>query len=365
MFSPFHVRKIMRKIFLFTRAKLAHGLPLLKNPYLSTMQNKPIVAVLAGGDSGEYDISLKSANMVLKAIDSELFEPVLVVYRAGEWAVHYADQVLTLDLNDWTFYDGDEVYTINLAYNIMHGVPGEDGSIPALLDLAGIPFPNSGVLASALTMNKHLSKQAVAALGIPVAKDRLYRFDDPIIDVDAMVETLGLPMFIKPNNGGSSLATFKIKSAEEVADAIEAAFEVDQEVLAEQFMPGREITVGAFRAQGELHILPPTEIVPHNEFFDYEAKYQGKSDEITPANIPAQVLEHMQNHVRSIYRHFNLQGLVRIDFMLGADQTLIFMEVNTLPGFSAQSIVPQQIRAAGMNETEVLTQLLNDCLDQE
>jgi D-alanine-D-alanine ligase len=336
-----------------------------KNPYLSTMQNKPIVAVLAGGDSGEYDISLKSANMVLKAIDSELFEPVLVVYRAGEWAVHYADQVLTLDLNDWTFYDGDEVYTINLAYNIMHGVPGEDGSIPALLDLAGIPFPNSGVLASALTMNKHLSKQAVAALGIPVAKDRLYRFDDPIIDVDAMVETLGLPMFIKPNNGGSSLATFKIKSAEEVADAIEAAFEVDQEVLAEQFMPGREITVGAFRAQGELHILPPTEIVPHNEFFDYEAKYQGKSDEITPANIPAQVLEHMQNHVRSIYRHFNLQGLVRIDFMLGADQTLIFMEVNTLPGFSAQSIVPQQIRAAGMNETEVLTQLLNDCLDQE
>ncbi|MDA0929738.1 MAG: D-alanine--D-alanine ligase [Bacteroidetes bacterium] len=327
------------------------------------METKPLVAVLAGGDSGEYEISLKSANMIVQAIDNERFEPILVLYRNGQWTVHYQEQQLTLDVNDWTFYDGEHVHSIQLAYNVMHGNPGEDGTVPALLDLAGIPYPNSGVLASALTMNKHLSKRTVASLGIPVAKDILYREDDPIIDVDAMIETLGLPLFIKPNNGGSSLATFKIKSAEDVEDAIEQAFDVDSEVLAEQFMAGREITMGAYVAEGELHYLPPTEIIPHNEFFDYEAKYQGKSKEVTPADIPQNILQQMQRYVKSIYRTFNLKGLVRIDFMLSPDQTLYFMEVNTLPGFSEQSIVPQQIRASGKTETQVLTELLLDVLD--
>jgi D-alanine-D-alanine ligase len=212
-------------------------------------------------------------------------------------------------------------------------------------------------------MNKHLSKRTVASLGIPVAQDILYREDDAVIDVDAMINTLGLPLFIKPNNGGSSLATFKIKTAEDVADAIEQAFEVDAEVLAEQFMAGREITIGAYATEGEMHYLPPTEIISHNEFFDYEAKYQGKSNEVTPADIPQSTLHQMQIYVKSIYRTFNLKGLVRIDFMLSPDQSLYFMEVNTLPGFSPQSIVPQQIRASGKTETQVLTDLLLDVLD--
>lgn len=327
------------------------------------METKPLVAVLAGGDSGEHEISLKSGNMIVQAIDTTYFEPILVVYRNGQWTVNYQGQQLTLDLNDWTFYDGENVHSIQLAYNVMHGTPGEDGTITALLDLAGIPYPNSGILASALTMNKHLSKRIVASLGIPVAKDILYREDDPIIDVDAMVGALGLPLFIKPNNGGSSLATYKIKSAEDVADAIEHAFEIDPEVLAEQFMPGREITIGAYSIDGALNYLPPTEIISHNEFFDYEAKYQGKSNEVTPADIPQNTLQQMQDYVKSIYRTFNLKGLVRIDFMLSQDQTLCFMEVNTLPGFSPQSIVPQQIRASGKTETQVLTNLLRDVLE--
>jgi D-alanine-D-alanine ligase len=216
----------------------------------------------------------------------------------------------------------------------------------------------------ALTFNKKMTTRVLATFGLRVAQSTTLKAMEPY-SVQSILDIVSLPCFVKPNCGGSSIGTSRVNAAEDLHRAIDIAFKADDQIIIEEFIQGDEVTCGVIQWEGRITALPITQIISKKEFFDYEAKYQGKSDEITPANIPAQVLEHMQNHVRSIYRHFNLQGLVRIDFMLGADQTLIFMEVNTLPGFSAQSIVPQQIRAAGMNETEVLTQLLNDCLDQE
>ena len=299
----------------------------------------------------------------MQQIDREAFLPWLVVFQNDSWWVQLPDgKELEMDANLWEFSFDGAFISFDVAYIIMHGVPGESGEVQGLLEMCGLPYTTPGVLVSALTMNKQLTKTLVASLDIPVAKSIVYRTNQPQISVDQAVEELGLPLFVKPNHGGSSLATFKVKSKQEMVEAMEKAFEVDHEVLAEGFLPGRELTMGLYRYQEDLICLPPTEIVPHNEFFDYQAKYEGQSDEITPAKIPTDLREQMEDYSKAIYSFLNIRGLVRMDYMLHPSRGLIFMEINTVPGFSEASIVPQQIRAAGQSETEVISRLLWEAL---
>jgi D-alanine-D-alanine ligase len=323
------------------------------------MNSSKIIAVLAGGDTGEYEISLSSAKMIHSCLKDAGFTPYIVLLRNGKWEVKDGESNHSYPLADTYFGFKSEAGEIrfSMAYNTCHGSPGEDGKLAGYLEMKHIPYSSSGVLASSLTMDKHLSKKLCATLQIPVAKDVLLSTRTDMIDIDEICDYLGLPCFVKPNTGGSSLATFKVKQKSEMMAAIEAAFEVDNAVLIEEFLPGRELTIGVFHNGEYCLTLPPTEIISHNEFFDYQAKYDGASDEITPAAISERTLEQLEEYASEIYELFRLDGLVRIDFMLSEDE-LYFMEVNTIPGFSPASIVPQQIRAAGLKESDVLTALL-------
>ena len=322
---------------------------------------KTQVAVLAGGDSGEYEVSLKSADMVMRTLDPQLFQPWLVHVKDGKMEVHTSDGPLPLSPKGFGFEGKDGYVSFDVAYNIVHGTPGEDGKLQGWLELQKVPYTSPGVLASALTMDKFLTKLLVKSLRIPVAKGLLVRASDEIIEVDDIVDQLGLPCFVKPNHGGSSVATFKIKAKKDLPDAIEAGFKVDDQVIIESFLPGTELSIGVLEVMGDMVVLPPTEIVPHTEFFDYAAKYEGASDEITPARIPSVTRKKLERYAVAIYRLLNLRGMVRIDFMW-TGKTLYFMEVNTIPGFSPVSLVPQQIRAAGMKEQEVLTAVIYEAL---
>jgi D-alanine-D-alanine ligase len=217
---------------------------------------------------------------------------------------------------------------------------------------------------SAVTMNKYISKKICGDAGLNVAKSVLVRSSQATIDIDKMVKILGLPCFVKPNNGGSSVATTKAYTKAQLVNGMEEAFQHDDEVIVEQFIKGREVTCGVFFNGKDIVALPVTEIIPLNDFFDYEAKYEGKSNEVTPAEINANTYKKIQEKTIEVYRLLNLSGMVRIDFMLkGA--TPYFMEVNTIPGFSKASIIPQQIRAAGLKESNVITMLIEQTLRQK
>jgi D-alanine-D-alanine ligase len=322
---------------------------------------KTQVAVMAGGDSGEYEVSLKSADMVMRTLDTQLFQPWLVHVKGGKMEVHTSDGPIPISTKGFGFESKTGYVRFDVAYNMVHGTPGEDGKLQGWLEMQKVPYTSPGVLASALTMDKYLTKLLVKTLRIPVAKGMLVRATDEVIQIDHMVDELGLPCFVKPNHGGSSVATFKIKAKKDLPEAIEAGFAVDDQVIVESFLPGTELSIGILEVQGEMVVLPPTEIVPHTEFFDYAAKYQGASDEITPARIPSATRKKLERYAVDIYRLLNLRGMVRIDFMW-TGKTLYFMEVNTIPGFSPASLVPQQIRAAGMKEQDVLTAVIFEAL---
>jgi D-alanine-D-alanine ligase len=315
------------------------------------------IAVIGGGNSGEYEVSLNSAEMVMQTIDRKKYEPYKIIIRGKDWHAWEGTKKYPIDKNDFSFTKGKKKITFDVAYIIVHGTPGEDGKLQGYLDLMGIPYTSPDVLVSALTMNKYLTKKICKAAKIPVAKSILLKAHESIIDVDKISEKLKLPCFVKPNNGGSSVATTKAYTKQELADGIEAAFEHDHEVIVEQYIKGREVTCGVYFDGNSIQTLPVTEIIPHNDFFDYEAKYQGKSDEITPAKLDKKLYKKVQDRTAEIYELLNISGLVRIDFIIKND-TPYFMEVNTVPGFSKASIVPQQIRAAGLKEKDVLSLLI-------
>lgn len=322
------------------------------------------VAVLAGGDSGEYEVSLASADMIMRSLDPNLFRPWLVHVQDGKFEVRTEHATFPLHSNFFGFEHQGELIRFAVAYNMVHGAPGENGVLQGWLEMNKVPYTTPGVMASALTMNKHLSKVLVQSLGIPVAKGILMLSVPSRTETETMVKELGLPCFVKPNCGGSSVATFKVKEAGAFREAVEAAIQVDGQVLAETYLPGKELSVGIMETKGKLQVLPCTEIVPHGEFFDYEAKYKGASDEITPARISDDVRARLEEKTKAIYRLLNLRGLVRIDFIY-SENTLYFMEVNTIPGFSPASLVPQQLRCAGLDVREVLTDLIYAALNRE
>lgn len=322
------------------------------------------IAVIGGGNSGEYEISLKSAEMVMQSIDRNKFEPYKIIIRGKKWQVWDNNKTFPIDKNDFSFIKGKKKINFDAAYIIIHGTPGEDGKLQGYLDLIGIPYTSPNVLVSALTMNKYLTKKICKAAKIPVAKSVLLKAHEEVIDINKICKKLKLPCFIKPNNGGSSIATTKAYTKKDVMNGIESAFEHDDEVIVEEYLKGREVTCGVYFDGKEVKTLPVTEIIPHDDFFDYKAKYQGKSEEITPAKLQKSLYKCIQKRTADIYQLLNITGLVRIDFIISNDIPY-FMEVNTIPGFSEASIIPQQIRAAGLKETDIITLMIELALQKK
>ena len=244
---------------------------------------------------------------------------------------------------------------------MIHGTPGENGILQAELEKHEVPFTTCSSRVAAITFDKHACKKAMRGLGIPLAPEIFLHKGEPF-NSEEVVEKLGLPVFVKPNDGGSSFGVTKVKRQEDLAAAIAAAFSESDDVLIESFIPGRELTEGVFNRGGEIIPLPVTEIIPHNEYFDYEAKYLGKSDEVCPAQIPDDVAHTVREQTRRIYQHFGCRGLIRCDYIMTESGKVYFLEINPVPGMTKMSLVPAQIRAAGLSVGEVLDCLIDEAL---
>lgn len=322
---------------------------------------KKRVALVAGGDSGEYEVSINSAKAVMQALSSEVYNVYFIHMKKADWFyVDDKDHKVVVDKNDFSICLDEKKITFDVAFIIIHGTPGEDGKLQGYFDLIGLPYTTCDVFTSAMTFKKNFTKHVATALDVPVSKT-LYLKQGESFCAEQMIKTVGLPCFVKPNKGGSSVGITKVKTGDQFEEAVATAFAEDDEVLVEENLSGIEIGCGVYQAQGEIVALPLTEIVSKTEFFDYEAKYLGASDEITPARISEEKTKLCQEVSVRLYREFNCKGVVRFDYILQKD-TFYFLEVNTVPGLSEASIVPQQIRYLGLKEGEVYAQLIEEAL---
>ncbi|MBI3135867.1 MAG: D-alanine--D-alanine ligase [Bacteroidetes bacterium] len=318
---------------------------------------KKKVAVVYGGYSSESKISQKSGGVIYEHIDRNLFDPYLVEISENSWHVHINGGVSPIDKNKFTFIEKEVAVGFDIAFITIHGTPGEDGKLQAYFDLVGLPYINSNCFAAALSFNKWACNSFLRAFGIATAKAILIREGETPNPIE-IADELGFPCFVKPNDGGSSFGVSKVKTLMEMPGAIAVAFEEGSEVVIESAVVGREITCGVFFNGSTVVALPPTEIISENEFFDYQAKYEGKSKEITPAEIPAEWTKTIQNTTKNVYRRLGLRGMARVDYIVTKEGVPNLIEVNTNPGMSAASIVPQQLKAAGLDLTKTLTELL-------
>lgn len=326
---------------------------------------KKNIALLAGGYSGEYVISIQTAATIERNLDSEQYNVYkIIVTRDGWWYEHPEGGRISMDMNDFTLTVSGEKIRFDCAFIAIHGTPGEDGRMQGYLDMMQVPYTTCNSIVSAITFNKSYCNKVVKDFNVVNIANSVHLIKGDPYSVGNILDQLKLPVFVKPNESGSSLGVSKVKSVEEIMPAIEKAFKEDNQVLIEEFIEGRELTIGVYRLGQYLYTLPPTEIVSKNEFFDYEAKYTpGVTNEITPAPVSEDIQEQLRTKASYIYRHLNCRGVVRMDFILQrGTNKLFFLEVNTMPGQSENSIVPQQVRAAGMSLKEFYGALLDDCL---
>lgn len=329
---------------------------------------KKNIALLAGGYSGEYVISIKSAETIEKNLDGDLYNVYkIIITREGWWHETASGEKINIDKNDFTLTIKGEKIKFDGAFIAIHGAPGEDGRLQGYLDMIGVPYTTCSAIVSALTFNKSYCNKVVRAFNIVNISNSVHLIKGDPYSMGNILEQLKLPMFVKPNENGSSLGVSKVKLVEQLLPAIEKAFKEDNQVLIEEFIEGREVTIGVYKVNGYVYTLPPTEIVSKNEFFDYEAKYTpGVTSEITPAPIEDSIREQLETKASYIYRHLNCRGIVRMDFILQkGTNKLYFLEVNTTPGQSENSIVPQQVRADGKTLKEFYGVLIEDCLNSE
>ncbi|GAB1453913.1 D-alanine--D-alanine ligase [Draconibacterium sp.] len=324
------------------------------------MNNKQNVAVISGGDSSEFVVSVKSGANVYKAIDTDKFNPWLVQMRGQEWIVLQDDKkIADIDKSDFSFILENSKVSFDFAYITIHGTPGEDGILQGYFELLDIPYSTCNVHTSSLTFNKWFCNKYLSNFNIKMAKS-LKISKGEIINPAAIVEKLGLPIFIKPNAGGSSFGVTKVKKQEDVEPAILKAWEESNDALMEEFIDGKEFTCGLVKIKNKNIVFPVTEVLPKNEFFDFDAKYTpGATEEITPARLPAHLFEKCQNISSEIYDLCQCAGIVRIDYIL-KDEVFYFLEVNTTPGMTATSFIPQQIAAMGLSLGQVITLIIED-----
>ena len=328
-----------------------------------TVRMKKTIAIVAGGDSSELEVSLKSAQGLYSFIDKERYILYIAIIKHDGWYVVLPGGEHTpVDKNDFSFKENGITKHFDFAYITIHGTPGENGILQGYFDLIGMPHSTCSTLVSALTFNKFMCNHYLRGFGVRIADSILLRKGQTMAD-DELANRLGLPVFVKPNDGGSSFGVTKVKEKEGLQPAIEKAFTEGCEVVVEQFIAGTEVTCGCYKVKGKEVIFPLTEVVSKNEFFDFNAKYNGESDEITPARISADLTEKVQRTTSEIYDTLGAKGIIRVDYIIPEDGNPVLLEINTTPGMTATSFIPQQIRAAGLNIKDVMADIIENELN--
>lgn len=331
----------------------------------TSIVNMKNIAIVCGGNSGEYDISIQSGKIVEKNLDSNKYMGYLIVIRNQDW--YFEDEEgkkYPIDKSDFSLKLNRSKIKFDGIFNAIHGTPGEDGKLQGYFDLLNIPYTSSGVDSSALSFNKFFCNRFVGSLGITIADSISLRKSDKY-NKEAIIEQLGLPVFVKPSGSGSSVGISKVKKIEELDKAIQIAFKEDKRILIESFIDGREIACGLIEKGNELIVFPLTEIISKNDFFDYEAKYNTElANEITPAEIPEEVEMDIKTTSSFLYRQMDCKGFVRFDYIL-TKTDLYFLEVNAIPGITEASILPQQAMAFGMSVQELFTMAVEGMFGEE
>jgi len=307
--------------------------------------------VLTGGYSGELEVSYKSASTVMKHLQGGAYHPILVHILKDDWYVERNGERFSINKDDFSYViDGAKV-TFDFAYIVIHGTPGEDGKLQGYFDMLNLPYSTGNVLNTALTFNKISTKQALDEMGYYTA-DYIHFRKGEKCDIEGIVKELGLPLFVKPAESGSSLGITKVKKVDDLAKAIDFAFEFHDQVLIEEFVAGREITCGVSRINGSIRVLPITEVITQKEFFDYQAKYEhDQTVEITPAELEEEDYANCQRMTGDIFHDLGCEGIVRVDYIL-SEVGLMVIEINTVPGLTEKSFIPQQVNAAGLDLKE-------------
>ena len=323
------------------------------------------IAIVCGGDSSEHDVSMRSAQGLYSFFDKERYNIYIVDVKGINWHVEYEDgDVATIDKNDFSFIGKDgKAVVFDYAYITIHGTPGENGLMQGYFDLIHLPYSTSGVLVEAMTFNKYVLNNYLRAFGVRVADSILLRLGDEY-DEKEIEKRLGMPVFVKPAADGSSFGVSKVKNADQLAPALRVAFMESDEVMIEGYMKGTEISIGCYKTRDKMVVFPATEVVTSNEFFDYDAKYNGQVQEITPARIADETAKRVADETAKIYNILHCNGIIRIDYIIskdaeGNDQTNT-LEINTTPGMTATSFIPQQVRAAGLDIKQVLTDIVEN-----
>ena len=321
---------------------------------------KKNIAIVTGGYSKEAEISLKSANTVYENLNKNLHNYYMVYLFKDRWYVAYNNEEISIDKNDFSWQNGSEKITFDLALIVLHGTPGEDGLLQGYFEIINLPYSTGDQLAMSITFNKWMCNQFLMNLGYDCGKAIILKNKNQV-NINHIAEQLGFPCFVKPNTAGSSVGVSKVRTLNELETAIKVAFEESKEVMVEEFLEGTEVTCGVFEGADGVLALPLTELVSHNDFFDYNAKYKGESDEITPARISDEIRDIIQLKTKEIYQTLNLKGIARIDYIIRNNQPFL-IEINTIPGLSKESIVPQQIAANKLKLNEVLEEIVKKLL---
>ena len=322
------------------------------------------VAVIAGGDSGEYEISLKTADNIFNQLDRTLFNPYLIHFKGSDWSYTSGSGLkYAIDKNDFSLHIDGEHIVFDVAFIAIHGTPGENGKLQGYFEMIGQPYTGCDRFSSALTFNKYFCNLAVADAGVPISPSLHFYRTDPI-DHDNIERVCGYPCFVKACNSGSSVGVTKVHNREEMAGAFAEAFKYDNQLMVEKFVRGRELTCGVTSVYGDIRVLAVTEVVASNEFYDYDAKYTAVGHKLlTPADIPADAERIVRDYAKRVFHHLDCRGVVRVDFILSEDDGVpYFLEVNTIPGQTALSIVPGQVTYNNLDLKEFYTKMVQEAM---
>lgn len=322
------------------------------------------IAIVCGGDSSEHDVSLRSAEGLYSFFDKERYNVYIVDVKGLDWHVNIdINNTPQIDKNDFSFVLNGKAVVFDYAYITIHGTPGENGVMQGYFDLIKLPYSTSGVLVEAMTFDKFVLNNYLRGFGINVADSILLRRNDSY-DENEIERRLGMPCFVKPANDGSSFGVSKVKNADQLAPALRVAFMESDEVMVEHYMQGTEISIGCYKTKEKSVVFPATEVVTKNEFFDYDAKYNGQVQEITPARISPETAAKVAEETSKIYDILHCNGIIRIDYILTKEADgsvkINMLEINTTPGMTATSFIPQQVRAAGLDIKDVLTDIVEN-----
>ena len=331
------------------------------------MENpKRNIAIVCGGDSSEHDVSMRSAQGLYSFFDKERYNVYIVDVKGLDWNVHFEDGTTApIDKNDFSFLVNGKLVVFDYAYITIHGTPGENGIMQGYFELLHIPYSTSGVLVEAMTFDKFVLNNYLRGFGVNVADSLLLRRGEEDKYSEAEIASrIGWPCFVKPAADGSSFGISKVKNADQLAPAFRVAFMESDEVMIERYLKGTEISVGCYKTKNKSVVFPATEVVTSNEFFDYDAKYNGQVEEITPARLNPETAERVAEETSKIYDILHCNGIIRIDYIISQDQNgrdvINMLEINSTPGMTATSFIPQQVKAAGLDIKDVLTDIIEN-----